>query len=220
MEIYQEGHPTITAVALTSRGALEEESRLTEDAAGHYTEQCQLGSSRMFSLRQQDQHIATTELLRSADHWIHWQTADAAGATPTAGIAQAALVLARAYRTAAEVPPSHVQLNPLLPDPDGYEYADERIKKAATLGQQAGITEYDPANPLTRAVIWAECLEQARIGAQQPNEMANLHEVAFAHQLAVNAAIMCQRYDDAAEMLPHALAAGKNVQQITKAATT
>ena len=139
---------------------------------------------------------------------------------PTAGIAQAALVLARAYRTAAEVPPSHVQLNPLLPDPDGYEYADERIKKAATLGQQAGITEYDPANPLTRAVIWAECLEQARIGAQQPNEMANLHEVAFAHQLAVNAAIMCQRYDDAAEMLPHALAAGKNVKQITKAATT
>ena len=216
IDIHQAGHPTITAVALTSRHELEDETQLTGNRSDLYAKQCIAGSCRLFSLQQHGRRIATTELLTSEDGWVHWSTTGANGSSADPATVNAALILARAYRTLQLGKPSQ-GLNPLMPDPDAYPFADERIQQAAALGQTASHTDYDPENPLHRSKIWAQCLEQARLGAMAPVEAASLHEVAFAHQLAVNAAVLCQDYAAASEIVPHALAMGRNAQELAQA---
>lgn len=212
-DIHQAGSPSITAVALTSPGQLEEEQRLTRTRMPQDTEKYQAGSSQIYSLRRQGQHIATTELLDDESRWVHWATTGVNCTEADQATVNAALILARAYRT-VQCQQTGYGLNPLLPNPDAHPFADERIRRAAQLGRQASAAEYDPENPLSRSVTWAECFEQARLGALEPVNDASLHEVAFALQLAVNAAIMCQRYDESSLILPHAMAMGRNVRQL------
>ena len=172
MDIHHEGEPVITAVALTNQQEMEEQGRLTDTDSDLSAERSRRGCRRVCGLQRGEQRIAITELLRSDDGWIYQETTTPSGAPADEQVRQEALILARAYRTPRQATPSAAQPNPLLPDPDGYEFADERIRQAAATGQQAAYTQYDTNDPQSRANMWAHCLEQAGVAAERAGRKA------------------------------------------------
>ena len=87
-------------------------------------------------------------------------------------------------------------LNAYRPDPD-LEYEDPRLREAARHAYAA--ERMGPQHGAARAARWRQCLEITMAVADEREDITD-HETSFALQLALRAAIECQRYGDATDI--------------------
>ena len=85
--------PPTTAVALTNTPALLEEGDHMRHCVGMYTTQCTRGRSRIFSIRQGTDTLATTELVMRSGRWQPAQTRALKNGQPTPAAHRAPQVL-------------------------------------------------------------------------------------------------------------------------------
>ena len=90
--------PSINAVALTTTPALLKEGSHMKHCVGMYTTQCSRGSSRIFSIRQGKDTLATVELVLRSGRWQPAQTRAWKNHQPPPVAHQAAQALAHAYQ--------------------------------------------------------------------------------------------------------------------------
>lgn len=105
-----------------------------------------------------------------------------------------------------------INLNPYSPD-SVYPYRDSRTAQAVETAVRASNLVYDPQHPHSREDAWSECLDLARDAAENPSTETTPREVLFAYQLAVRAAVLSHRYDDASQLLPPTQALARQIQQ-------
>lgn len=97
-------------------------------------------------------------------------------------------------------------LNPYSPDPD-IKYNDNRVLDAVRIAYRTERTHLaiNTINFGRHRDDWTECLATAMEAADDPLPETPQSETTFALQLALRAALLCQQYDRASEIVTRIL---------------
>ncbi len=94
----EEGRPPITAVPLTNTPDLLDEGRRMRHCVATYSNRCSAGRSRIFSIRQDDNILATTELSLRGNTWQIAQVRSYKNGEPSPAARQIAKTLLKTYQ--------------------------------------------------------------------------------------------------------------------------
>lgn len=202
----------ITAHAITNAGEMTSVGQQMRLEIDWFTGLCLTGNARAFGLHQEEKLIAVTVILSESGVWTHHDTRGPRSRRAPPEIEEAGRVVARAYQTAEDTDgPDPDDLNALSPQPLP-SMRNPSIRRAAELYRSAL-----ESPPQERAALWPKAIEAALEGATNPGDETGVHELAFAWQMAVNAAVIAKEYDQAADLVSRTRSAGQQALNVRAA---